>query len=87
MSLGSFLVGLLCARLTRVHGVFWQTIALVVLMWIPYLPRSGYLEPLANAVKYTLLTAIAFAGYALFASLRFSLSAAVANAAWQEHRS
>ncbi len=87
VSLGSFVIGLLCARLTRVHGVFWQTIALVVLMWIPYLPRSGYLEPLANAVKYTLLTAIAFAGYALFASLRFSLSAAVANAAWQEHRS
>ena len=70
---GSFLLGDFCSRITYARSVFWRTIALSILLWVPYLPRSGYLDPLAISVKYFIMAVVGFALYGIFGSLRLAL--------------
>jgi hypothetical protein len=67
---GSFLLGDFCARINRATTIFGRTIALSIFLWVPYMPRSGYLEPLATSIKYAVVAAFGFVLYALFAWLR-----------------
>lgn len=70
---GSFLVGLFTSWISKARTVFWQTIALSILLWIPYLPRSGYLEPIASFTKYFIMAVVGFSLYAVFAWLQLNL--------------
>lgn len=67
---GSLLLGVFCARITQARSLFWRTIALSILLWVPYLPRSGYLEPIAISIKYFTMAAFGFGLYAMFAWLK-----------------
>lgn len=73
---GSFLIGALSSRINRVQSVFGRTIVLSVFLWLPYLPRSGYLEPVATSVKYAVVAALGFVLYAIFSWLRNNLASA-----------
>ncbi len=64
---GSVVIGLLCRVLTQVRSVFARTIAFSILLWIPYMPRAGYLEAVATSTKYILGAACGFALYAAYA--------------------
>lgn len=80
VALGSLLIGSFSAWITRApESPFWRTISLSILMWIPYLPRSGYLEPIATSIKYFLVAAFGFALYALFAWLKSCLDGSVSR--------
>lgn len=70
VAMGSLLIGVFSSLITRAQSPFWRTIALSILMWIPYLPRSGYLEPVAMSIKYFIMAVCGFALYAVFAWLR-----------------
>jgi hypothetical protein len=71
---GSFVLGAFCSRINRVQSMFGRTIALSIFLWIPYLPRSGYMEPLATSIKYAVVAAAGFLLYAVFSWLRHCLS-------------
>jgi hypothetical protein len=64
--LGSFVIGYLSLVLSRAKTIFWQTISISILMWIPYMPRAGYMEPIATESKYFIMACAGFALYAVF---------------------
>lgn len=65
--LGSLIIGLLCRGLTQVRSVYSRTIAFSILLWIPYMPRAGYLEAVATSSKFVLGATSGFALYAVYA--------------------
>jgi hypothetical protein len=78
---GSFLVGAFCSRINRIDSMFGRTIVLSIFLWVPYLPRSGYLEPLATSIKYAVVAALGFMLYAIFSWLKNCLSAPALHSA------
>jgi hypothetical protein len=61
--IGSLLLGWFSSWLGRIRSVFGQTLAMPILLWVPFMPRGGYLEPLALFSKYAVMSGVAFALY------------------------
>jgi len=71
--LGSLLLGRFTLWISQAQTVFWRTIALSIMMWIPYMPRSGYLEPLAMLSKYFIMALVGFGAFTVFEWLNKNL--------------
>lgn len=63
---GSLVIGLLCRGLTKAKSIFARTMSFSILLWIPYMPRAGYLEAVATSSKFLLGAVAGFTLYALY---------------------
>lgn len=76
---GSVIIGLLCRGLTKPKSIYWRTVAFSILLWIPYMPRAGYLEAVATSTKFVLGTTAGFVFYAICSWFMHNLSYRSAN--------
>lgn len=70
---GSVVIGLLCRGLTSARGMFARTMAYAILIWIPYMPRAGYLEAFATSSKFLIVTTAAFGLYSIYSWIKYCI--------------
>lgn len=67
---GSVIIGLLCRGLTAARSMFARAMSFAIFLWIPYMPRAGYLEAVATSSKFLIVALMAFGLYSGYVWLR-----------------